>query len=190
MNNGETYLRLGEMLVQRGVLTVRKLQRGLEVARESRRRLGDVLVDLRYVTEVEIARCLAIQYGFRYEDLSHAVPSAEALDRLTPEFALRWGVLPMREDDRYWCVIADPLNVELSDMLAAIARKPVVCSLAPRSALQKAIRSAYNLPNLKVVSGSRRKAPQPESVLQRDREMLLAAIHVDSSREALQRKAA
>lgn len=188
MNHGERYLRLGDMLLHNGELTARKLKRGLQVAHDTRRRLGDVLIDLGYASEDVVTHCLAEQYGFPFEELDKVHPQADALKKLTPEYALKWGVLPVSDGDRFVCVISDPLNVELSDTIAAIVRKPVSFSLAGRTSLQHAIRLAYGLPIPKVSKG-RRRPPQPESILQRDRVMLLEAINFELSLDHGMRRA-
>lgn len=176
MNYGERYLRLGDMLLHRGEINSRKLQRGLKVAHETKRRLGDVLIDLGYASEETVTRCLAEQYGFVFQNMDELKPESKALAKITPEFALKWGVLPLEDNERFVCVVCDPLNVELSDTISAIARKPVSFTLAGRTSLQHSIRVHYRLPIPKVGKG-RRRPPQPESILQRDRAMLLDAIH-------------
>jgi type IV pilus assembly protein PilB len=182
------YLRLGDMLVQRGSLSAKKLERGLTVASQSKQRLGDVLVDLGYVSEDEIAQCLAEQYGFEFEDLSEAHPNPSALEKLTPDFALKWSVLPLELTARFKCVVADPLDIDLADTLTAIVRRPISCSLASKSALQKAIRLAYGLPQSKA-HDSRKRRPKTEAVMQRDREMLLEAIDGGLANETNLRRA-
>ena len=57
------------MLLHKGALTQRKLKRGLQVAHDTKRRLGDVLVDLGYASEQMVTQCLAEQYGFDFVDL-------------------------------------------------------------------------------------------------------------------------
>ena len=190
MNPGDQFLRLGDMLVQRGFITDRKLQRGLHIAHETRRRIGDVLVELGYVSEEEVAHCLAEQYGFDYNDMTSVEPKANALDKLAAEFALKWYVLPVEDGLRFQCVIADPLNVELSDMISAIAHKPVAFSIAPKSVLIKAIRVAYGLPiPAAQPKGRRKKPPVPEAVMQRDRVMLLEAVFAELAVEQSMRRA-
>lgn len=188
MNHGERYLRLGDMLLHDGALTPRKLKRGLQVAHDTKQRLGDVLVDLGYTSEQVVTQCLAEQYGFAFADLDSIKPESDALKKVTPEYALKWGVLPVSDGDRFSCVISDPLNVELSDTIAAIVRKPVSFSLAGRTSLHHAIRVAYGLPLPRVAKG-RRRPPQPESVLQRDRVMLLESINFELNVDHAMRRA-
>lgn len=177
MSGGEDYLRLGDMLLHRGVIDAPKLERSLKLAQITKQRIGDVLVDLGFVTEDDIARCLSEQYGFEIEDLENLKPDPKAVEKLTAEFALKWCVLPVEDAARFRCVVADPVNVDLTDTITAIARKPIHLTLAPKSALLTAIRVAYNLPLPGRVSKRKgRRAPSPESVLQRDRTLLLEAV--------------
>jgi len=178
------------MLLRKGLLNRRKLERGLKIASESKRRIGDVLIDLGYVTEDQIAQCLADQYGFEMEDLAALKPHPAALAKLTAEFALKWCILPIEDEFKFRCVVCDPVNVELTDMVTMIARKPLSLTIAPRNALLVAIRSAYGLPAVKVAPKSRRKRPpEPESILQRDRSMLLEAMNFEFESEQSGRRA-
>jgi len=140
-----------------------------------------VLIDLGYASEDEIAQCLADQYGFDVADLSSVRPDPSALAKFTTEFALKWCVLPLEDGVTFRCVVSDPVNVELTDMMAMIARKPLSLTLAPKTPLLNAIRSAYGLPLLakKTSLKKRGRVPEPESVLQRDRTMLMDAINFE-----------
>lgn len=190
MSAGDQYLRLGDMLLRKGLLNRRKLERGLKIAQDSKRRIGDVLIDLGYVTEEQIAQCLADQYGFELEDLAAIAPEPSALAKLTAEFALKWCILPLEDGFKFRCVVSDPVNVELTDMVTMLARKPLSLTIAPRNALLAAIRSAYGLPALKTPPKFRRKRPpEPESVLQRDRSMLLEAMNFEFEAEGSARRA-
>ena len=54
-------VRLGDVLVQNGVITEADLQRGLERQKGSGRKLGETLVDEGITTEENIARALSNQ---------------------------------------------------------------------------------------------------------------------------------
>jgi type IV pilus assembly protein PilB len=190
MEAGNQYQRLGDMLLRKGLLNNRKLQRGLRVASESKRRIGDVLIDLGYASEEEIVQCLADQYGFDVVDLATVQSDPDALAKFTAEFALKWNVLPLEDGVTFRCAASDPVNVELTDMMAMIARKPLSLVLAPKTPLSNAIRAAYGLPLLAKKTGPKRlgRVPEPESVLQRDRAMLMDAINFEMG-DHLQRRA-
>jgi hypothetical protein len=54
--------RLGQVLVQEGLLTREQLAQGLAEAKSSKLRLGYVLVKLGLIQEIEITKVLARQY--------------------------------------------------------------------------------------------------------------------------------
>ncbi len=63
---GEVYRRkkrLGDMLVQERVVTEEQLEQALEVKKTSDKRLGEILVDLNFTTEENITRALTRQLG-------------------------------------------------------------------------------------------------------------------------------
>ena len=54
MDNTRKKLRLGDVLVNSGVISEEQLQRGLELQKGSGRKLGETLVDEGFVTEENI----------------------------------------------------------------------------------------------------------------------------------------
>ena len=55
---------LGELLIERGIITREKLDQALLVQKESGGLLGQILVKLGFVKEEEIAQSLTAQFGF------------------------------------------------------------------------------------------------------------------------------
>jgi len=64
-------IRLGDLLVEKGLVTESELQHALKVQKESNftKRLGEILVDEGFVTEREIAEQLAEQLHLEFIDL-------------------------------------------------------------------------------------------------------------------------
>ena len=81
-------LRLGDVLVQNGVITEEDLQRGLERQKGSGRKLGETLVDEGITTEENIARALSKQFHYDMVDLQNTVIPQEILD-LVPASVLK-----------------------------------------------------------------------------------------------------
>ena len=61
--------KLGEMLVDAGVISLEQLQEALEGQRESGKRLGEMVVDQQFCTEDEVQDVLAEQLGIEKIDL-------------------------------------------------------------------------------------------------------------------------
>lgn len=140
------FLRLGELLVSKGVITNLQLSVALAAQRTSRRRLGEILVDRGYATETEIAGCLAAQYGYEVVEPAEVQPDADALKLIEPEVALTAELLPMKaEGSVLRCLVADPIDISWTDRIAQFTGMRLAISIAPRSSLITAIRNWYRL---------------------------------------------
>ena len=149
LHPARTRRRIGELLVDEGILDAEQLQRALseaQVVNGKKERLGQTVVRLGFASEQDVAKALAAQLHLDYFDGS-AIPINEALAaQIPPALAERNTLLPLRmePDGTIVVVCADPTNVVAFDdvRLASKARRvrPVV---APRSLLEVAIRKAY-----------------------------------------------
>jgi len=75
---------LGELLIERGIITKTQLGKALDVQKEKGGLLGQVLVVLGFTKEEEIAQALTVQYGFPYLPLQNYELSKEVV-QLIPE---------------------------------------------------------------------------------------------------------
>ena len=71
MDYNRKKLRLGDVLVNNGVITAEELQKGLELQKGSGRKLGETLVDEGLATEENIARALSNQFHYDMVDLQN-----------------------------------------------------------------------------------------------------------------------
>ena len=92
--------RLGQVLVQEGLLTREQLAQGLAEAKSSKFRLGYVLVKLGLIQEIEITKVLARQYRMPAVDLSRFEVDARILKLIPPDLATRSIVLPLKREGR------------------------------------------------------------------------------------------
>ena len=90
--------KLGEILIETGLLSHVQLERALEECRSTGKHLGEVLVDLAIVSEDDLTRSLSNQLGFIFVDLAkeHLNPD---LSLAVPEpLAKRHQAVPLRLD--------------------------------------------------------------------------------------------
>ncbi|MCW5946359.1 MAG: protein kinase [Fimbriimonadales bacterium] len=159
-----SFLRLGELLVAREVISNLQLSVALAAQRSSKRRLGEILVDRGYATEEQIASCLAAQYGYGVVDPSEVQPERDALQLVDPEIALTAELLPLRQSGGVLeCLIADPIDISWTDRVARVTGLRLSLSISPRTALVSAIRNWYRLdPELASGSAARGVPQLPE----------------------------
>jgi len=115
-------LRLGELLVQQGLISQDQLRIALMEQTEHDMPLGRQLVRLGFVTEAMIRDILAHTIGQEGIDLSTVVADAEALGRVPEEFARRYRLLaiafnPARRE--LLVAMSDVFNVVALDQLRA-----------------------------------------------------------------------
>ena len=78
--------KIGECLVQAGLITEADLQTALAEHKRSGERLGAVLVRMNLATERQIAKALAYQLGFAYVNLSENAADPAAVILIPPGF--------------------------------------------------------------------------------------------------------
>jgi type IV pilus assembly protein PilB len=123
---------LGQILVDRGLITPQQLLEADEEHQESGRSLGRVLVEKRFVTEKDLVAALATQIGMGFIDLEDAEVDGRAATMLSETIMRRHGVLPVGfEDGKLVVAMSDPSNVVALDDVRTITKmeiKPVVAT--------------------------------------------------------------
>ena len=142
-------LRIGELLIQEGLLTPSQLQSALAAQRIFGGRLGTNLVEHGFVSETDLARLLARQLGIRMvepndlNDVPHAI-----LELLPDALARKYNVLPFRLDekrDRLALAMADPNNLQAVDELQFALGKKVDFHICPEILLAYAMEKYYGI---------------------------------------------
>ncbi len=114
-----TRRKLGEILKRWDLIDDEKLEEGLKIAKGSRKRIGDVLVDLGYAQQNDIAKALASQYGMEFVDLDQPdVVSKDNLELIPTDLIKKYLVLPMGKDgNKLKVLVHDPMDLALIDDL-------------------------------------------------------------------------
>ncbi|MEW6608229.1 MAG: ATPase, T2SS/T4P/T4SS family [bacterium] len=128
-------VRLGELLVEAGIITREQLDIALAEKKRSRERLGKILVKLGFTTEGIIMDFLANQLGMEHVNLAEAEISPFSLDvrrEVLESIVRRHLAIPIsKEDNTLIVAMADPLDVFALDDIKRATKcniKPVVAS--------------------------------------------------------------
>src|SRR5690349_15448694 len=137
--------RLGDILIQQGVIDEEKLIAALSDQRAFGGKLGRTLVDLGYVSEEQLVHALATQLGLETVDLAEAEIGRDALSVLPVDACERYGVFPLRVDPErriLWLATAEPDQVTLEEVaqIAQHTLEPVLCTM---SSIDRAVRRYY-----------------------------------------------
>ncbi|WP_375760354.1 HD domain-containing phosphohydrolase [Corallococcus exercitus] len=142
--------RLGERLIEAGLVTPGAVEQGLEHQKITGHKLGDCLVELGLLQEAALLRLLANEFQTRFvtaDKLAKARIDTKVLDKLPVRLAEAQNVLPLAIDPErklLSVVAAEPQNKSLLDEIALVTgMSEVYAYIGLRSAISAAIRKHY-----------------------------------------------
>src|SRR5205809_4035343 len=110
-SGGRKTKKLGEILVEEGLISHEQLERALLEQSRTDQLLGRILIDLKMVRESDLMAALAKQIGFRFVDLTDFQVDPSAAMLIPEQVARRYRALPIGYDDgRLMVAMADPAN--------------------------------------------------------------------------------
>ncbi len=115
--------RLGELMVQQGLISQDQLRIALTEQEHSELPLGRQLVLLGFVTETMVRDVVADTIGYESVDLSNIVADEEALQLVPEDFSRRYQLLPIAYEEAAKILVvamADMFNVVVLDQLRAM----------------------------------------------------------------------
>ncbi|MCI5106837.1 MAG: GspE/PulE family protein [Pseudomonadales bacterium] len=115
--------RLGEVLIDRGIITEDQLRIALQEQKAIGKRIGAVLIQLGFVTDAIIRDALSENTGFESVDVSSAVIDAEAIKMVPQDLARRFKILPLSFDKETAVLslaMADTFNIVAMDQVRAM----------------------------------------------------------------------
>ena len=142
--------RLGDVLVDAGVITETELGTALDAQRSvvgSRRRLGHVLVDLGLASERQIASALGDQLMLEVVDLNRVTISPDTVRLLPRGVGQRLGMLILaQQGNRLTLAVSDPTDVvALDDVRLHTGATELVVLVAPDSQIRDHLTRAWSL---------------------------------------------
>lgn len=150
-SGGGPRVRIGELLVQAGVLSEEKLQEALAIqkAEGGKRRLGRLLAEQGFVEETQLTQVLGRQLSVPWVSLYHVDFSRQLLNLVPREVAEGYGVVPVYvrnvrgQGETLYVATDDPTNDEGLRRASAYAGLPVRPMIASPSDIRAAIRVYY-----------------------------------------------
>jgi type IV pilus assembly protein PilB len=136
--------RLGEILLREGLVTRDQLAQALTEQKNTKHRLGYVLVKLGLVQELEITKVLARQYRMPAVDLTRFEVDPKIIKLVPAEMATKSIVLPLKREGRTLTVaMADPTDHGLLEDLKFITRFDLFPVIAGEYTLRNLIEKHY-----------------------------------------------
>ena len=153
--------KLGETLVQAGLLSEEDLRTALAEHKRTGERLGIVLVRLNMATDHQIAKTLAHQLGFPYVSLLDNPPDPGVAPLIPKDLAIKRGCIAWRLEKNVLTVaMADPLLFNLVQDLGFRTGYRIKQVISTRSEILEAIAQAY--PDAHLARTTSGATPEPQ----------------------------
>lgn len=135
---------LGEMLIAANLIDEVQMQIALAEQRQTGKRFGSTLVELKFIDENVLAAFLSRQIDVPCISLLHVDIPKKVLRKLTRAVALECKAVPVRVDgDRLEVAMADPTDIDVLDKVEKAAGMTVSPLIAPESSIATMIERCY-----------------------------------------------
>lgn len=135
---------LGELLIERNVINRIQLDKALAVQREKGGLIGEILVELEFVKEEDIAQSLTAQYGFPYLPLSNYEINQEVINIIPARVARQYMLVAIDKiGSNLTLAMSNPLNVQAIEDVELLSGCNVQTFVSTSSDVKKAIEKYY-----------------------------------------------
>ncbi len=130
---------IGDVLLHRGLLDAEQIEQARRQA--NGRRLDEAAVDLGFVTEEEVLKALADEFGMRYVELTDFNVDRDLLSRFPTSAIFRHALFPLeRINGRVVVATSDPFDLEGLDELSSLSGFRLEPVLARRDDVEQLIK--------------------------------------------------
>jgi hypothetical protein len=105
--------RIGEILIESGLITPEQLERALAEQSRTNKFLGDILLKKREINERDLLSALSQQFDIPFINLDNDNINWDFVEKFSPSSILDYKCLPVQEDE--WSLtigITNPLDVD------------------------------------------------------------------------------
>jgi len=139
-------LRLGDILIQAGIINESQLLEALEIQKKTGVQLGKVLLQMKYITDKDLVYSLSKQMDIPQVDLENIKIPHEATLLVDEKFARKYMLIPFAvRDNTLSLAITNPFDLFAIDEISVKTKKNVETWLASESEVHRAIEEYYGV---------------------------------------------
>jgi MSHA biogenesis protein MshE len=129
-------IRIGDLLVQQGVVTEEQVNTALEKQRDTGLPLGESLIELQYLTEDVLVNTLSEQLHIPLIDLKQYSLDNELVKRMPEAYARRFRAIILEEKSSgYLIAMSNPLDINAVDEIRRVLESPVELAITKKDDL-------------------------------------------------------
>ena len=137
--------KLGELLIEAGLLTFDKLKDALEYHKKTGKRLGEVLIEMKIISEEEMAFALAMQLKIPFIDLMDHNINDDVIECIPEEVSQKFVCIPVAINNNILDVaMADPLDLNIMKDLQFITGYNIQPAISTQSQIIERLQKHYH----------------------------------------------
>lgn len=142
MNNN---VRLGDILLKFGKITAEELENALDVQKKLKKKLGEVLIELGYVTDRDIIEVLEHQLGIQHIELDTCYIEPSVPKLISESYASENQIIPVKlHGGELTVAMSDPFNIIVISQIERMLGYNVVPAIATRGEIERAIQRYFS----------------------------------------------
>ena len=137
---------IGQLLIQKGLVTTEALQRALAEQKKFGGSIGEVLIRLGFISEDALYKILAEQFAMEYVKLKSIAIDVSVINEVQPKFACHYALMPLKiEDNLLTVAVSHPLDLHVRDDIKLLLKKNIKTVLATENDIVQAIKKYYGV---------------------------------------------
>ncbi len=142
-------VRIGELLLATGLIQKEQLEHALELQKSDHRRLGEIIVAEKMVSEAKVTQIISQQLSVPWVSLEYIDFSRQLLNLVSSEIAQKYTLVPIyvrrskNRQETLYIAMEDPSDVVPIEEVSQYSGLPVRPMIAPPSDIRAAIRAYY-----------------------------------------------
>lgn len=137
-------LRLGDLLIEEGLINEKQLEAALVKQKSTGKKLGEILVDDRYVSSRDLIKTLQVQLKIPFLELDELTIDPKLTEIVKESIARKYQIVPVRKTGQSILIaMADPLNIFAVDDVKMVTGLKVECAIAMKESVNATLDRLY-----------------------------------------------
>jgi len=137
---------IGQMLIERNLITPDQLEAGLTEQKKSGGYIGETLIRMGYLRDEDFYPVLAEQLGIEFIKLKEIEISDDVIKAIPAKFAFHYRFMPIKIDGNTLVIsVTDPLDIQLMDDITLVLNYEIQPALATKDEIITCIKKYYGI---------------------------------------------
>lgn len=124
-------MRIGELLVKSGIITEDQLKKALEIQQTNKKKLGEILIELGYISARDLVWILSEQVAIPFIDLKPEFLDNQLIKSFPEKLLYDYCAIPLYEiEGKLYIAMGDPTDKQGLEKIKEFVKKEVILSAA------------------------------------------------------------